>query len=178
VTLSGIAITPATPVVAKGIKQQFTATGTYSDGSTADLTDAVAWSSSKPKVATIDATGLLSALKGGTTTITATDASVSASTSVKVGPKQLVSFAVTPDGASLSPGSTLQFSATGTYTDGSTADISTHGTWKSSTKKVATIGAHTGLASTLKDGTTTISFTSHALPAVTTTLTVRQQVSE
>jgi trimeric autotransporter adhesin len=178
VTLTGIAITPATPVVAKGLQQQFTATAAFSDGSTADVTDTVTWSSSKPKVATIDAAGLLSTLKSGTTTITATDGSVSASTSVKVSQKQLVSYAITPQGTGISPGNTLQFTATGTYTDGSTADITTNGTWKSSTKKVATIGAHTGLAATLKDGTTTISFTDHALPAVTTTLTVTQQVSE
>ena len=35
---TGIAVTPANPTIANGTSQQFTATGTYADGATADLT--------------------------------------------------------------------------------------------------------------------------------------------
>jgi len=44
--------------VPAGSTQQFRATGTYTDGSTADLTAGVTWSSSDPSVATVDANGL------------------------------------------------------------------------------------------------------------------------
>ena len=37
---------------------QFTATGNYSDGSSADITTLVTWASSSTAVATIDASGL------------------------------------------------------------------------------------------------------------------------
>ena len=37
-TLQSIAVTPANPSIAKGLTQQFTATGTYSDSSTQNLT--------------------------------------------------------------------------------------------------------------------------------------------
>ncbi len=37
-TLQSIAVTPANPSIAKGVTQQFTATGTYSDSSTANVT--------------------------------------------------------------------------------------------------------------------------------------------
>jgi hypothetical protein len=44
-TLSSIAVTPANPSVAKGLTQQFAATGTFSDGTTADLSSQVTWAS-------------------------------------------------------------------------------------------------------------------------------------
>ena len=51
--LTSIAVTPANPTVAKGLTEQFTATGTYSDDTTADLTSQVTWASATPSVATI-----------------------------------------------------------------------------------------------------------------------------
>ena len=55
--------------------QQFTATGSYTDDSTADLTSTVTWSSSNPSVATISSTGLVTAISSGVTVLTATDSS-------------------------------------------------------------------------------------------------------
>jgi len=49
-TLTSIAVTPSAPTLAVGATQQFTATGTYSDGSTQDLTPQVTWASSSPAV--------------------------------------------------------------------------------------------------------------------------------
>ena len=57
----------------------------------------------------------------------------------------LTSIAVTPDPASVAVGSTIQFTATGTFSDDSTGDI-TDGTWSSSNPSVATIDAATGVA--------------------------------
>ena len=54
--LVSIAVTPASPSIATGADKQFTATGTYADASTADLTSSVTWASDTPSVATIDAT--------------------------------------------------------------------------------------------------------------------------
>jgi len=42
-----IAVAPANPSVAKGLAEQFTATGTYTDGSTANLTTQVDWVSGR-----------------------------------------------------------------------------------------------------------------------------------
>ena len=55
VTLQSIAVTPANPSVPKGLTQQFTATGTFSDNSTQNLTNQVTWASATPSVATITA---------------------------------------------------------------------------------------------------------------------------
>ena len=56
-TLQSIAVTPANPSVAKGLTQQFTATGTFSDGSTQNLTGSVTWASATTSTATITAGG-------------------------------------------------------------------------------------------------------------------------
>jgi hypothetical protein len=59
--LSSIQIQPATPPrLLAGQTLQLTATGTYSDGSTADITSKVTWSISNTSVAKISATGLVS----------------------------------------------------------------------------------------------------------------------
>jgi len=70
-TLDSIAVTPETASIQVGSTQQYSATGTYSDASTADITTDVAWTSSKTEVATIDESGLATAKAEGTTNITA-----------------------------------------------------------------------------------------------------------
>ena len=47
-----IAVSPGDPELAEGLTGQFTATGTYADGSTGDLTNYVIWSSATMSVAT------------------------------------------------------------------------------------------------------------------------------
>lgn len=69
---------------------QFTATGSYSDGTTASLTSSVTWSSSNTSVATISNTagsnGKATVMSGGTTTVTAASGGVSVSSSLTVVP--------------------------------------------------------------------------------------------
>ena len=55
--LQSIAVTPANPAVAKGLTQQFTATGTFSDNTTQNLTSQVTWASATTSVATITRRG-------------------------------------------------------------------------------------------------------------------------
>ena len=73
--LSGIAVTPANASIATGGTQQYTATGTYSNGSSQDITTLVTWGSSDGSVATISnapgTKGLTSAIAAGSTTISA-----------------------------------------------------------------------------------------------------------
>jgi hypothetical protein len=83
-SLVSLAATPANQSVIAGNTQQFTATGTYSDNSTKDLTSSVTWISSNPEVAAINNAGLASSASAGTTTITATFGGVSGSTMLTV----------------------------------------------------------------------------------------------
>lgn len=83
-TLVSIFITPANPSISAGATRQFTATGTYSDNSTKDLTPLVAWSSSDTSVTTIETSGIATALNAGSATIFATLGSVTGSTTLVV----------------------------------------------------------------------------------------------
>ena len=83
-TLVSIAVTPSSPSIAVGATDQFTATGTYSDGSTKNITSSVTWASSNTAVATISAAGLSTGLTQGTTSISALLSSVSAQATLTV----------------------------------------------------------------------------------------------
>ena len=60
-TLSSISVTPVNQTIGEGSQASFTATGTYSNSSTLNLTGQVRWASSNPTVATISTRGLASA---------------------------------------------------------------------------------------------------------------------
>ncbi|HEX7104322.1 MAG TPA: Ig-like domain-containing protein, partial [Nitrolancea sp.] len=122
--LVSIAVTPENPSLDAGATQQFTATGTYADGLTGDLTHVVTWQSGDPSVASIAPDGVATALAAGTSTISAVLGAVSGSTTLSVTPPAtLVSIAVTPVNPTVAWGATQQFTAIGTYSDGSTRDL-------------------------------------------------------
>ena len=179
-TLVSILVTPANPNIPLGETPQFTATGTYSDSSTQDLTPSVTWTSSVPTVATISdvsgSKGLAASLTAGSTTITATSGSISGSTTLTVRAlvTTLVSISVTPANPHIARGETQEFTATGNYSDSSTGDLTTSVTWVSSAPTVATISdasGSKGLAASLTAGSTTITATSGSITG-NTTLTV------
>src|SRR5439155_27122682 len=119
---------------------------TFTDSTTQNLTSQVTWTSAKPTVATIAAGGLASALAVGTTNITASMTGVTSSADVLTVTNALTSIAVTPNPATAVRGTTLQFTATGTYADGTTQNLTSSVTWISSAAGVAAISS-SGLAS-------------------------------
>ena len=159
-TLTSIAVTSTNPTIRASATQQFTATATYSNNSTQDIISQVTWASSNTAVATINTVGLATAGTGaGTTTISATLGTVSGNTALTV-QTALTSIAVTPTNPTIQTSATQQFTATGTYSNNSTQDITSEVTWASSNTAVATMnGAGLATAGT-GTGTTTISATS------------------
>ncbi|AXR66998.1 Ig-like domain-containing protein [Leptospira mayottensis] len=147
-TLTSIEVTPIFSSVAKGLTEQFTATGIYSDKSTQDLTRVVTWiSSNSSRVAienTADKKGLALASTLGSSNITATYNSIQSSPiSMTVKDAELVSITVSPESTSKALGLTQQFEAKGTFTDGSERDVTNLVTWFSSKPLVAyTINAN------------------------------------
>ena len=160
-TLQSLQVAPATPSVALGNPKQFKATGTYSDGTTQDLTSTATWTSSQTSVATISANGLVNTKATGTSTIMATSGSVSGSTTLTVTAAALVSIAVTPPAPSVAAGNTQQFTATGAFTDGSRQDISASVSW-TATASIASITS-SGLAKGLAVGAATITAASGSI---------------
>ncbi len=80
--LISISITPVFASITTGKTQQYTAIGTFSDGSTLDITTAVSWISAAPSVAPIGVTGLATGINVGTTEIVATLDGVTSNTAV------------------------------------------------------------------------------------------------
>lgn len=155
--LQSIAITPATTSLASGLTQQLTATGTFSETGTQNLTNTAAWTSSAPTVATVNATsGLVTAVAPGSAIITATSGSVSGTATLTVTPAVVESIAITPNPASSGVGLSLQLTATGTYSDGTMMNVSTTANWSSSANSIATVGPTTGIITGVALGSTTI----------------------
>jgi len=75
-------------------------------------------------------------------------------------PVTLTSITVTPSGASAAPGTTTQFTAAGSFSDGSFQDLTTLVVWSSSNGGVASVSnteGSKGVATSLAAGTATIS---------------------
>jgi hypothetical protein len=70
-TLLSIAVTPASASIAAGSSQQYKAVGSYSDGSTQNITSTVEWDSSDSSIAAISSSGLAIGLAEGDINITA-----------------------------------------------------------------------------------------------------------
>jgi hypothetical protein len=191
--------TSTTTLPAGGTSVQLTASGTYSDGTTKSVDPAsIVWGSdntaavtvcnaapapagsnctttpTKPGLATSHAAGAanITAASGGVTsnslTITVTSATLS-SIAVTPGTKTLTCGTVT----GCSPAPTQQYAATGTYSDGSSFDITGLVVWASSSTSVATISS-SGLATAkpqLGSAPTTISAKLNGISG-TATLTV------
>jgi hypothetical protein len=66
-----IAVSPGDESLAVGVAAQYTAVGTFTDGSTQNITNGVAWASAPPSVAAISGTGVASGVAVGTSQITA-----------------------------------------------------------------------------------------------------------
>jgi trimeric autotransporter adhesin len=184
-TLVSLGVTPANPSIAKGLKSQFTAIGTYTDNSAQNLTAQVQWNSSDPTVATVsNATGydgLAVAINPGSVTITATLAGITASTILSVTPATLVSIGLTPANTNIAVGLTSQFMASGVYTDSSTQDLTATVAWTTSDPTVATISnaaANHGLVTGVSPGAVTITAASGAVSgSMTLTVTPAALVS-
>lgn len=65
-----VTISPTDTSIQPGQSQQFSTKGTFEDDSTGDVSAQTIWTSSKPAIATIDATGLATGVSPGTVTIT------------------------------------------------------------------------------------------------------------
>ena len=80
--LASIAVTPNNASILSDGTQQFKAIGTLTDGTTIDVTDEVTWNSSDTSVATINSSGLATAVATGSTNITASSGSITSNTAV------------------------------------------------------------------------------------------------
>ena len=105
-TLTSITITPSNTSIAVNANEQLTATGNYSDGSTANLSSSVTWASSNQAIAKVSETGIATGVGAGSTMITTSMSGVTGSTGVTVtaATVTITGIAVTPATAGIIAG--------------------------------------------------------------------------
>lgn len=175
-SITTLTISPLSHLAAAGDTVNYTATGTTVNGDTKDVTSSATWTSSNTSVATVSSSGIATAVAAGTATITAKKDDGSSTASLVVTALPLDHITITPSDptVALTTGTT-QFTATGTFSDGSTQNLSSVVAWSSGTTSVATINSN-GLATLLTAGTSEITAsitTSSGSKQDTTTLTVQ-----
>jgi trimeric autotransporter adhesin len=179
-TLQSIAVTPSTGSVAPNGTLQMTATGTFDDGSTSNVTSKSSWQSSDTTVATVGAnTGLVQAASSiasppGITTITATDGAFTNTATVTVCPV-VTSITVTPSTTNPAAGATITFVAKAVFSGNlNQQDVTNDVTWTiSNTAVIASISAGSATVLTGSSGqttTVTASLCGGTSPAVTITV--------
>src|SRR5471030_5593 len=170
--LLSIALTPVAPSIAIGATQQFIVNGSYSDGSSRNVGALASYVSATPAVATIGAaTGLASGVSAGSTLVTASIGTLSASATLTVTPATLISLAITPAHPALLVGGTQQLTVVATYSDGSTVDVTRSSSYTSASSSMVGVGASTGLSTGVAAGSSVVS-ASFGGQSVSTTVTV------
>ena len=184
-TVTSLAIGPANLTLAPGTSYQMVATATYSDGSTNSVTGQSVWTSSDPSVANFTSAGMLMAASlqnlttlPGTTSVTASDGTVSSSSqTVNVCPVvQTITLTVNKgSSASITAGQPLTFVAVATF-NGVTGnnDVTANVTWNIGSTTIVSSIDSTGNGTTTPggDGVTTVSASLCGATSKTVSVTV------
>src|SRR4029077_18246616 len=134
-TLSSLTIGPQDQTITTAQTLQMSATGTYSDGSTQDLTGKVNWSSDTTSCANVNSAGVVIPVKTitgiCTATISAASGTVSAATTtVTVTEGMPTSITLTASPTNPAHNTTVTFKAMATFPgSGTPQDITTSVTW-------------------------------------------------
>ena len=174
-TVTTIVVSPTSASVQAGQTRQFTAEAFDQNG--APMTGVTfAWSSSDPTKATINGSGLVTAVAAGTTQITAAASGVTSTprtvTVTPVPAPTVHHVEVAPTSALLDPGATVAFSAVA-YDAANNPLPGKVFTWSSSAPSVATISS-TGVLQGLAAGTTQVRATCEGVVSAPRTATVAQ----
>jgi trimeric autotransporter adhesin len=151
-TLTSLAVAPTTASLIVGNTEQISATGTFDDGSTKDLTGSATWSTSDPAVATVSKGGLVTAAASiatppGTATITAASGTLTATSTITVNTGPLLSIAITASTLTPTAGSTFTLTAQGTFSGSSQVqDITTQVSWTNDNTTAVSLSQGSGSA--------------------------------
>src|SRR6266540_2456443 len=155
--VASVTVTPPSAVIPQGQTLQLTATPIDTSG-TPMTGQAVAWASSNGAVATVNGSGLVSAMAPGLATITATSGGKSGTAAITVTSVPVAAVDVAPAVATIPQGQTTQLTAT--PKDAAGNPLSGRAvSWTSSNTAVATVSA-SGLVTGVTAGAATITATS------------------
>lgn len=167
IAVESIAIDKASLEMEVGETAQLTATVTPEDAENKE----VIWTSSNEKVATVDETGLVTAIAVGEASIVAACGNIKTDCPVTVSGKKSESITLDKESITLFEGKTEQLTATVLPEDAEDKTV----TWTSSDNSIATVDAN-GLVTAVAEGNATITATNTTLSA-TCAVTVKKEES-
>ncbi len=154
IAVTGVTLDKTTASIEVGKTTQLTATVSPDNASNKGVT----WSSSDTGIATVSSSGLVTGLKAGSATITATTQhggkQATCTVTVKTNTVKVTGVKLNKKSANVMKGKTLTLKATVSPSDASNKNV----TWKSSNSKVATVSKK-GVVKGIKAGTATITAT-------------------
>lgn len=150
--IARIVIRPASFSIHHRARERLRAVAVLTDDSIQDITDRATWTSSDEAVALVR-DGAIEGVAPGTATITVTYEELTASTPVTVAPL-IESIAIQPQSASLAVGQIQQLTATATFSDGNTKDVTFTATWRTDSPAVRV--SPSGLVTATAPGTATV----------------------
>ncbi|GED29906.1 Ig-like domain-containing protein [Brevibacillus centrosporus] len=152
--ISKLAVDQKKLTLREGATQQITATATYSDKSTAIVTEGAEWFSGDSEVVTVE-NGLVTAVGSGKTKVSVKYGGKTVTLPVEV---DIISkLAVDQKKLVLRNDETKQIAATATYTDKKTANVTEEAKWTSADSEVVTVDK--GLVTAIGPGKTKVSVT-------------------
>jgi len=130
-SITAISVSPADAQITEGDSKSFTASASYSDGLTVDITSSAEWSVSEN--VTLGSNGLITAVSAGTATVTASYNGFSDTAEVtieaKKDPLSITNITISPSDLEIMKGEDGVFTAIAIYSDGSTSDITSSAKW-------------------------------------------------
>jgi uncharacterized protein YjdB len=135
----------------------------------------IAWQSSNPAIATVNTTGLVTAVARGSVTISALTDGKTGSAPLTVAAKSVASVAVSPNPAAVLQGQQVQMTATAKDAQGTALPGKTF-TWQSSNAAVATVSS-SGMVTSVGPGTATITATADGVGGSAQFSTTQQPVA-
>ena len=142
-TLVSLTLTPGATSLQIGATGQLLAMATYSDGSVVDVTGTSSYVSASPALVSVGSTGLITGVSGGSSVITVNFGGKSATaTATATNPAPVVtvtSISVSPATANVLINGRQQYIARATYSNNTTAIVTTTATWTSSATAIATV---------------------------------------
>ncbi len=152
--LDSLTISPSTTTLAAGTEVKLRAVGRYTDGTTADLSRSVGWSSSSP-VASVDQTGLVRGVTAGSSVVTVSFGTIFASSAVVVTDAVPVELSLDIQPPSIAKGTSSQLTVMARFSDGSRQEVTSQANLTSGAPNVASVEGGASLLGRAV-GTTTV----------------------
>ena len=155
-----LTVTPTSQIAPIGVERDFDVSGTFDDASVQNLNRLASWTSLNEDIAGVTTTGGATGIAVGTADIQAEWQGVTGVGTLTVTEAVLTELTITPADAEYPAGLTIQYTLTGTYSDGYTADLTAQTIWESSMTTTATVdntAGEEGRVEMLSSGSTDMS---------------------